>query len=270
MSEEAPRPNAVGAVVLTLVAFVTTLFGYALLLEAAGHWAALGIGITLGYGATGTLAARAVPEPAADRIGLREFAPPFAAAALLLVPLPLLTSELDNLLFPLLPAFPAPAEPPAEPDDPALVRLALLEAGIVTILLRPILEEFFFRGVIQQGVVAIHGAVTGVVVTSVLYAGTVGGLTLPFGPEAALRSVPQAAATGLLLGYLRLASGSVAVPILMRILFAGLGLASVAFAAAPEIPGFNAPGDHTPLSITLPALLSVTAGTALARRLSSN
>lgn len=268
VGEDVPRPNLVGAVMLTLSAFVITLFFYALLLPAAGHWASMAVGVTLGFGVTGTMAARSVPDPAPERIGLRDFPPPFALAVLLLVPAALLASELDNIVHPLLPEIPLPeGDPATPPDDPAQRRLGFVEAGIATVLLLPILEEFFFRGVVQQGLVAIRGAVAGVLLTSLLYAGVEGGLNLPFGPSAALRAMVPAFATGIVLGALRIASRSIAVPILLRIAIASLGLASVAFEEAPQIPGFNAPGDHTPAGVLALAALCVTAGLALTHHL---
>ena len=59
---ERPLPSPVGATVLTLLAWFTVILGGALL-ESAGPALALAVGLCLGYGGVGTVAARAVPPP---------------------------------------------------------------------------------------------------------------------------------------------------------------------------------------------------------------
>ena len=75
-------------------------------------------------------------------------------------------------------------------------------------LLRPVLEEFFFRGVVQQGVVAALGTSGGVVFTAVLFALV---RTSLFASDAyhATSFGLQALGLGVLLGFVRLASGSI-------------------------------------------------------------
>jgi membrane protease YdiL (CAAX protease family) len=185
---------------------------------------------------------------------------------LLLLPSLLLASELDNLVRPLFPSLALTAEGEAAPD-PVVLRLATVEFAITTALLRPVLEEFFFRGVIQQGVVAHLGALGGVAYTAALFGLVNGGLELPFGPDRAASAAAQAAFAGLLLGLLRQASGSLLAPIVASCALESLGLAStVLLAAALPIPGYNAPGPHTPLSVLAPCAASVSLGAWLLLR----
>jgi hypothetical protein len=90
-----PFPSPITALLLTfgssLAAFVIA-FG----LFEEPDVVAFGIGEALGVGGVATLAARRVPEPQAERLGLRGFSPRFVPMLLCLIPLVFLTSELDN------------------------------------------------------------------------------------------------------------------------------------------------------------------------------
>lgn len=267
MSEAPPPvPRPVGAVTLTLLAWATATVFWAPLVTAVGHWVALAVGLVAGYGGVGTLAARTVPPPAEERIGLHGFAPVHVPTLLLLLPAVLLASEIDNWVRPLVPALPAPegAAPPA-PGADVLPYLAI-EYAIASVLLRPVLEEFFFRGVIQQGVVEALGRARGVALTTFCFALAAAGFALPTGPERAASAAAQALFLGPLLGVLRLATGSVLAPMMAQI---GLAVVGTVAAASPEllsIPGFNAEGDHTPLAWLLPAALSVAVAVLLCVR----
>jgi hypothetical protein len=71
----------------------------------------------------------------------------------------------------------------------------------------------------------------------------------------------QALLLGLALGYARHRSGSLLAPMLLHIGVNGTGIAAMAATAVVAIPGYNAPGAHTPLVILVPALASVALGT---------
>jgi membrane protease YdiL (CAAX protease family) len=267
VSAQRPVPSPVGAAVLTLLAWAIAIFGFALLLEDAGMSLALAIGLCLGYGGVGTVAARAVPPPADQRLGLRGFAPRFALPILLALPIVVLGSEVDNWVRPLFPALQLPEGAAGAPADEEVVRLAAVELVIVLVLLRPVLEEFFFRGVVQQGLVAHLGAVGGVLQTSFLSGLASGGLALPFGADRAASTAVQGVLVGLWLGLLRHTSGSLLAAIVAAVL---LEAASIALATglAERIPiaGFNAPGEHTPVAVLAACALPVAAGVALALR----
>jgi membrane protease YdiL (CAAX protease family) len=192
-------------------------------------------------------------------MGLRGFAPRLLLPVLLLLPFVLLASEIDNWIAWL---FPAPE--PATPEAP-FAGLVALELVLFVVLLRPVLEEFFFRGVVQQGVVAALGARRGVLLCAVLFAL----LRASFGlgdAQRALTLAVQALCEGLLLGGLRLASGSILPGILLQMGTASVGLLALATKESFPIPGFNDGGTHTPLAWLLPAALSVTIGLSLLRR----
>jgi membrane protease YdiL (CAAX protease family) len=264
MSEEGPLPSPLGAALMTLLAFVLVLFGWILFAPATGHALGLALGLCLGFGGVGTLGARSLSGAAEERLGLRGFAPRFLLPMLLFLPALVLASELDNLVRPLFPALPLPEDAPPGPEA---LRLAALELAITSALLRPVVEEFFFRGVVQQGVVAHFGALGGVAYTAALFGLATGGIALPFGPDRAASDAVQAAGLGLLLGLLRQASGSLLAPIVAACALEALGLASVLlFADALPIAGYNAAGDHTPVSVLAPCAAAVALGAWLALR----
>jgi membrane protease YdiL (CAAX protease family) len=241
------------------------MFGLELFSGAGGF--ALGLALCLGFGGVGTLAARAVPAPE-ERLGLRGFSPGLLLPIALLLPAVVLASEIDNLVRPLLPSVPASggAQGAAPPADEVL-RLAVLEYAIVMVLLRPLLEEFFFRGVVLQGAVVHLGAAGGVAYTALLSGLASGGLALGLGPDRAGSAAAQAAFLGVALGLLRLASGSLLAPILAATAMQGtVLLAAFWLEERVPIPGFNAPGDHTPAWILAGCAASVTLGIGLALR----
>jgi membrane protease YdiL (CAAX protease family) len=250
-----PSPSPAGAVTLTGLAWGVMVVVAVIAAPATGVTLGLALGCALGLGGAGTLAARAVPKPAERRIGLRGFAPRLLLPVLLLVPAVLLSSELDNWIARLFPAA-EPAE--AAASEPAL-GLAALELMLFTVLLRPVLEEFFFRGVVQQGVAATLGPARGVVFTAALF-GLVRASFGLFDPYRALSSGAQAFLEGLLLGGLRLASGSILPGVLLQMLGGAAGFAALAWKEALPIPGFNTGSGHTPLAWLAPAALSVAAG----------
>jgi membrane protease YdiL (CAAX protease family) len=228
---------------------------------AGGGVFGLALGLLLGFGGAGTLAARSVPTPAERRIGLVGFAPRLLLPLALLVPAVLLASELDNwIAASFFPAAKTAAEGAAGPDA-----LATLEWVLFAVLLRPVLEEFFFRGVVQQGVVAALGPARGVLLTALLFSFV---RTSVFGADAyhAVSLGAQALATGLLLGFVRLGSGSILACVLLQTALEGAGVLSLVLRESLPIPGFNAEGAHTPLAWLLPAALSVGLGIALLGR----
>ena len=255
-----------------------------------GPLVAEGLGTALGIGGVATLAARRVAEPQATRIG---FAPlPWRAWPLILalVPAVLLASELDNLAYDASPAetaagaanaaedappedaaepaakvgttaiaeavaeAAAKAEPPppiVDPDDP----FSLMEAFIVVVGIAPVIHEFFFRGVIQQGLVTQLGLMRGVTLASLLWT-----MLRPPG----VTSLPRFAAAfaawfalGWLLGMVRVASGSILGSILLASLWAAVGFASLALQGRVDLPGMNVDGTHLPVAVTLASLALV-------------
>jgi len=248
-----PSPSPLGAVTLTGLAWSVMVLVTVLATPAAGGTLGLAFGTALGLGGAGTLAARALPPPADRRIGLCGFAPRLLVPVLLLVPSVLLASEVDNWIARLLSA-PEPAAPEAPPNA-----LATLELVLFAVLLRPVLEEFFFRGVVQQGVVAALGPGRGIVLAAVLFAL----VRASFGLGDAYRVLTmgaQALLEGLLLGTLRLFSGSILPGIALAMAMGAVGFAALAVRERFPIPGFTGDGGHTPLVWLAPAALSVALG----------
>jgi len=257
----------VGAAILTLLAWAIALFGWLLLLPDTGPAFSLAFGLCLGFGGVGAIAARSVPTPAEARLGLRGLAPRFLVPILLVLPAIVLASELDNLVRPLFPVLPTPEAAEDTPLDPEAARLAALEFVITLVLLRPVVEEFFFRGVVQQGLMAALGPLAGVVQTALLFGLASGGLALPYGPDRAASLGVQAAFLGLLLGLLRHTSGSLLAPILASVTMSAVGIFFAALLAERvPIPGFNAGGGHTPLWILAACAAPVALGCHLALR----
>ena len=138
-----------------------------------------------------------------------------------------------------------------DPDDP----FSLMEGLIVAVGIAPVIHEFLFRGVLQQGLVTQLGLVRGVTLTALLWT--------------MLRPVPSASparfaaafvawfAMGWLLGMVRIATGSILGSILLASLWASVGFASLALAGRVEVPGMNVDGTHLPVAVTIASLLIV-------------
>jgi len=253
-----PAPTPLNAALLTMMGiFFTT--GIALLVsDWATPTAAIGIATVLGLGGAGMLGAVNIPPPHAERVGLRGLHRQQLLPLLLLLPIALLASEVDNSigLF-----FPAPDSQQVVQETidrlPNDTSLAVLETGIVAVGLVPVVEEWFFRGVLQQGLVASIGAVGGVFVTALFFAlGHGAGLS----PQAWAALVAQTLVLGITFGYARHRTGSLLAPILLHIGVNGMGVAAMAAPLVIAVPGYNAPGTHTPLSVLLPAIVLVAIG----------
>ncbi len=272
-AEAGPSPPGLGAAfLLGLAAWLLTVMAAAPLVGWASPPTAMGVGAVLGFGGLGTLLARRLPPPVEERIGLRGFDPRLLLALLLLVPAAILASELDNLVKATIPpAVPEPPPDAAPGEEPAaepveLSRWLLVEGVVVMVLLRPVVEEFFFRGVLLQGLVAHHGTVGGVAAAALLSALAETGFGVPLGPTLFVSVLLQGLAVGVLLGAVRVVSGSLLAPILLLAALRGFGGVMVLFRETLPIPGFNAPGDHTPALFLTPALLSVGLGVAALAR----
>jgi membrane protease YdiL (CAAX protease family) len=212
-----------------------------------------------------SLAARAVPPPHPERLGLRGFPSSFLPVLVLLLPMSVLGSELLNLAHAL---FPPPdagevAQRLVERLDTSTA-LHAVETAIVVVGIAPVVEEWLYRGVIQQGLVAHLGRLRGVLLTACLFS------FAHFEPSlSAASSLATFLATlpvGLILGAVRLATGSLLATILLHASYNGVSLAALGLAEKIPVAGYNAPGDHTPIAILLPAVVAVTAALAVVVR----
>jgi membrane protease YdiL (CAAX protease family) len=226
--------------------------------------AALGLGTVFGLGAAGALGAVNVPPPHAERVGLRGIRMRHVLPLLLLVPVALLASELDNAIQS---AFPPPDAPKIVQETlqklPTHGGLAVTETLIVAVGIVPLIEEWFFRGVLQQGLVASLGARAGVFVTALLFALGHGGPGLSVQSWSAV--VAQALVLGWVFGYARLHTGSLLAPIFLHVGVNGLGVLALASPEVISIPGYNAPG-RSPAEVLVPCVVAVGFGIALLAR----
>lgn len=272
MSRPEAEPGPWAAVWLTLAAtFTAQLLALVMVgpTPSPGAFAtALGLGFAVGYGGLGTLVARQLPPPADVRLGLRGCSPAFLVPILLLVPGVLLASELDNVAKAL---FPPPPPPPADPAVPPLLSVAtpldLLQNAVLVVGLAPVLLEWFFRGVLQQGLVAHLGRVGGVVLAALLSA-IATTAPLPSFPIW-LAALAASFLFGLGSGCLRLVSGSLVPAIALQMALGACDVFGRAYADRLPIPGFNAPGAHSPPALLAGALVSCVLGIALLRRLAA-
>jgi membrane protease YdiL (CAAX protease family) len=226
---------------------------------------AVAFGIAIGYGGVGTIAARAVPPPQPERIGLRRFRLRFLLPILLAVPITLLGSELNNVASAW---FPAPDAEAIQQRVEERLRtdewLAAVQSVILVVGIAPVVEEFFFRGVVQQGLVARFGVGRGVVLTALLF-----GLGHGNPEISAAASFAAAVSTflyGIVFGLLRVWSGSVLASTLLHAGVNGAGLLATTYADRLPIPGFNAAGAHTPALVLAAAAASVALSLWLAWR----
>jgi hypothetical protein len=141
--------------------------------------------------------------------------------------------------------------PLINPDDP----WSLLSAFIVMVGISPVVEEFLFRGVIQQGLVQRLGLIRGVTMVALLWT-----LLRPAPIAGFSRFVAAAMASfalGWALGIVRIATRSILGSILLAASWATIGLASIALEGRTPLPGMNIQGTHLPWSVTLASALLV-------------
>jgi len=131
----------------------------------------------------------------------------------------------------------------------------IAQAFVISVGITPIIEEFFFRGVMQQSLVARLGLVRGVGFVALLY-------TLPHLP--AVATVPRffaglvsAFGMGCLLGLVRIATGSILGSILLASLAASVSIFAFAVRERLPLPGMNIDGTHLPVTVTLASLIIV-------------
>jgi membrane protease YdiL (CAAX protease family) len=258
---EPPRhfPGPIAATTLTIGSIFAVVFVMqfvVILLGIKPSIASLGIAEVVGIGAVARFATQRVPPPHRERIGLRGFDSSFIAMLIFLLPIVVLLSEVDNLLRIVAPP-PQISEELQKLQDEFMGTgwLAGVETVVVAVGIAPILEEWFFRGVIQQGLVARLDRSRGVILTAGLYA------VVHVGPAPSVSgSLPPFVASfllGLVLGTLRLATGSVLAPILLSAGTAALGLILLESSSSFGIEGLSAPGTHTPMLILMPSIFSV-------------
>jgi len=245
---------------LFAASFVASLTLASGLIERSSITAAMGVGYALGLGGMATVASQRIPEPHAVRLGLQSFSPRLLGALFCLLPVVFLVSEMDNywkILMPITPEFEELRQEVQALMKPTSA-FALAETATVALGIIPIVEGFFFFGVIMQGLVGRLGRLRGLFLTAVLYSlvhfpasGAPGDTLVPLTTWLILGGV---------MGLARLASGSILPAIGLAAAFSAIHLAADLGREAMPIPGFNAPGAHTSGTILVLALVSVSLG----------
>ena len=272
-SDGGPFPDPRSALVLTIGAILATAL-MAVVFIGLGAIAAIGLGHALAVGAIATWAARRVAEPQTERIGLRGFDLRLLPLILCLVPIVLLASELDNVAADASPELTEPAETRADApvddagagagesgEDPLGLDIDLddpwtiAQAFVIYVGIAPVIEEFFFRGVLQQGLVARLGLVRGVGLVALLF--TLFHLPVASSLPRLLMRLLSSFGMGAVLGLVRLATGSILGSILLSSLWAAIGILSFALEDDVALPGMNVEGTHLPLGVTFVSLLLV-------------
>jgi membrane protease YdiL (CAAX protease family) len=250
-------PGPFAALGLTALGLLATgMVAQTLALADLHFIAAGGIGVALGLGSVATVAAMRVPEPQRERIGLMSFERSLILPLLALLPSVILISEIDNwhrIYFP-----PSPETLALLDELRDLTRIdsvfALMQTIVVAVGISPVVEGFFFFGVLLQGLVAHLGRAGGVLLAAVLYSI----VHFPASGTPADAVVPLASSLliALLLGLARLGTGSVLAPMLLGAVIAALHLTAHQLRESLPITGWNAPGDHTPAIIVVPCALA--------------
>ena len=226
---------------------------------------AIGIGQVVGFGLIAIFATQHVPEPHAERLGLQGFRPDYGAMLLLLLPSLFLMSELDNIIRDMAPV--APIDPELEEAASPFFEPTVygeIQRFIVIVGLAPVMEEWLFRGVVQQGLIGNLGRLRGLLLTALLFAlcRLVPGLP----PSTLLSFLLVSLATGLLLGCVRIATGSLFAVILLHTGFNFISWAAGFYADEFPIDGFNVPDSHTSFQVLLPALVATGYGLMALKR----
>jgi len=270
MSAEAvqpkPFPGLLMACVLTLVAGLARFFWWPAVRLYADSLAATAITCALGFGLVGVLALPQVARPWAARLGLILPAPRWHLVTLLLVPSLILVMEFQAFLRH---ALGRPSSAGIYEWSHLLIDSSAGGAWLGPVLwfgiALPVLYEWFFRGVVQQGLVERLGERGGVALTSLLYtAGFVGRGRASL--AVALTVLLSVFLCGILFGLVRRASGSLVPAALLHVGHNLLWILLIANVASLPIPALTVPGRRLPAIIVLPALVSVAAGLWLWRR----
>jgi len=257
-----PFPGPLAASLLALSGLFISSFIASVLASSgiAGHsplMVSMGIGYALGLGGIATLAARSVPPPHDIRLGLRNFDRRLIAPLLALLPCVFLLSELNFYLEWILPPSPEFIELREEMEAmlKAESTFAALETVVVAVGIIPIIEGFFFFGVLQQGLMARMGPARGALLTTILY--SVVHFPASGAPGDSVVPLPTWLVVGALLCLVRLASGSILPVIGLSAAFSMIHLAARDEGPLVSVPGFNAPGSEIPALVFWPSLIAV-------------
>ena len=257
-----PFPGPLVAFAMTYLAwwaqFAWTIVGQ----RFAPLQAAMAFAFLMAYGLIGALALSSVEKPWGPRLGFTAIPARSVPALVLLIPVAFVALAVQALVR--LPLMRGRATGIWEWHGPLLSArsdLGLIGSLAVVVVLIPLLAEWFFRGVLQQGVVAKLGPLRGVLVTAALYGAIVAGLRTEATSWIAVFSGTFLA--GIILGAARQATGSLWAPVVVHAGASGLHALTQLLGASVPVPFLSAPGRLVPLPVALVALLAVAVGLAL-------
>jgi membrane protease YdiL (CAAX protease family) len=257
-----PLPALFRATALTAAAWGTAYFWTRLAMEWTGPRLAVGLAVTIGYGLVGVLALGDRIRSGADGVGLRLFPLRSLLAVVLLVPGLVLAMEVEALVRLI---FGRTGGVGVFEWSRGLITgasgLPLVGSIVLFVVVVPAMSEWFFRGVVQRELVECLGRTRGLLTTSLLYAVAVAGTRSPFSSWLAL--VVAAFALGVLLGAVRITSGSVAAAALLHGGFNLVGVVAWMVSSTAPVPAFTAPGSSLPAMVLVPALVCVVIGSVL-------
>ena len=245
--EHYPGPMAALGITFAAVfaaGIVASMFG------SRPDFGAIGVGQVVGFGFVAILSTQRIAQPHAERLGLRSFQNEFLWVILFLLPSLVLMSELDNIIRDY--GTPIPVDPETEAAVQSLFdggAYGELQRLIVIVGLAPVMEEWLFRGVIQQGLIGNLGRYRGLILTAVLFA--LCRLTPGLPPSTLLSFILISFTTGILLGVVRIATGSLLAPIILHMGFNLIGWAANYYRDTWPIQGFNVPDSHTSYNILI-------------------
>lgn len=221
---------------------------------------AAAVGKVVAFALFGTLATFRIPGPHDVRIGLRGFSPRLILPMLLLLPVVVVLSELDNWILALLPV-PSELSERLEEATADASRWTALQQAIVVVGLLPVVDEWFFRGVIQQGLIAHKGHVAGVLLTAILFAPSHASPVPAAG--AVVSALGASVLLGVVLGLLRIASGSLLAPMAFHAVANGVSLLAILHRERFPIEGFSVADTHTDPWLVAASVVSVAMGLRL-------
>ncbi|MDP6980051.1 MAG: type II CAAX endopeptidase family protein [Myxococcota bacterium] len=224
------------------------------------NFGAIGVGQVVGFGLVAIYATQRIAQPHAERLGLRGFDRDMLPVLVFLLPSVFLFSEVDNLLRDWFPPVPTGAD--AEVESNPLFAPTLygeIQRFIVIVGLAPVMEEWLFRGVIQQGLMGNLGRWRGLILTALLFA--VCRIVPGLPPSTLLSFLLVSFATGLLLGCVRVATGSLLAAIVLHTGFNLIGWGAAFYKDSFPIQGFNVADSHTSFQLLFASL--ITTGFAL-------
>jgi membrane protease YdiL (CAAX protease family) len=245
--EHYPGPMAALGITFAAVfaaGIVASMFG------SRPDFGAIGVGQVVGFGFVAILSTQRIAQPHAERLGLRSFQNEFLWVILFLLPSLIVMSELDNIIRDY--GVQVPVDPETEAEVKSLFdggAYGELQRLIVIVGLAPVMEEWLFRGVIQQGLIGNLGRYRGLILTAALFALCRLAPGLP--PSTLLSFLVISFTTGFLLGVVRIATGSLLAPIVLHMGFNFMGWAANYYRDTWPIQGFNVPDSHTSYDILL-------------------